>query len=97
MNHYLLQEHWVSLVRRFKDSERTYNEDPADSERMALFVLDYIRFTRMRNYNLFTQKRGEDFDRLLEIAEKKEISVDAIRRFIEDDDRWETTLILAEQ
>ena len=97
MNHYLLQEHWVSLVRRFKDSERTYDADLADSERTALFVLDYIRFTRMRHYNLFTQKRGEDFERMLDIAEKKGMSADAIRRFIEDDERWETTLTLAEQ
>lgn len=97
MNNYLLQEHWASLVRRFKDSERTYDEQPADSESLALFLLDYVRFTRMRSYNLFTQKRGEDFERMMDIAEKKGISVDAIRRFIEDDERWETTLTLAEQ
>lgn len=97
MNHYLLQEHWASLVRQFKDSERRHDQALAASEQVALFLLDYIRYTRMRSYNLFTQKRGEDFDRMLEVAERKDISIDAIRRFIEDDDRWETTLSLAEQ
>ena len=97
MERYLLQEHWASLVRRFKDSERAYDEDPSSTENVAQFLLNYIRFTRMRNYNLFTQKRGEDFEQLLHRAEQKGHSVDALRRFLEDDERWETTLTLAEQ
>jgi len=97
MEFYLLQEHWASLVRRFKDSERAYDQVPAETEQIALFLLDYIRYTRMRSYNLFTQKRGEDFERMMDRAEQKGHSTDAIRRFIEDDERWETTLTLAEQ
>lgn len=94
MDYYLLQEQWASLVRQFKDSER---HDSYGAEQVALFVLDYIRYTRMRSYNLFTQKRGEDFERMLEIGEQKGYSIDVIRRFVEDDDRWNTTLELAEQ
>lgn len=94
MDYYLLQEQWASLVRQFKDSER---QDSYQAEQVALFVLDYIRYTRMRSYNLFTQKRGEDFERMLEIGEQKGHSIDMIRRFMEDDDRWNTTLELAEQ
>ena len=97
MDYYLLQEQWASLVRQFKDSERALDQDSYASEQVALFVLDYIRYTRMRSYNLFTQKRGEDFERMLEIAARKEHSIDAIRRFVEDDDRWKLTLELAEQ
>lgn len=97
MEFYLLQEHWSSLVRRFKDSERVYDQTPAATEQVALFLLDYVRYTRMRSYNLFTQKRGEDFERMMNLAEQKGHSTDAIRRFIEDDERWETTLTIAEQ
>jgi hypothetical protein len=97
MDYYLLQEQWASLVRQFKDSERALDHDAYEAEQVALFVLDYIRYTRMRSYNLFTQKRGEDFERMLDIAARKEYSVDAIHRFVEDDDRWKTTLELAEQ
>jgi hypothetical protein len=93
MEHYLLQEHWSSLVRKFKDQE----EDKYDAEKIALFVLDYIRYTRFRQYNLFAQKRGEEFERLVDQIEKAELSVDMLRRYIEDDERWQTTLELADQ
>lgn len=94
MEYYILLEHWSSLVRKFKDEER---EDTKTAEDVALFVLDYIRYTRFRQYNLFTQKRGEEFERMVDILEKKELPVEMLRRFIEDDERWKTTLELAEQ
>lgn len=94
MEYYILLEHWSSLVRKFKDEER---EDTKTAEDVALFLLDYIRYTRFRQYNLFTQKRGEEFERMVDILEKKELPVEMLRRFIEDDERWKTTLELAEQ
>lgn len=94
MNYYLLQEHWSSIVRKFKDEER---EDRRKAEEIALFVLDYIRYTRLRQYNLFTQKRGEEFERMIEQAEQKGYSEEAVRRFMEDDERWQTTLEFADQ
>lgn len=97
MNYYLLQEQWASLVRQFKDSERAFDQDTYASEQVALYILDYIRYTRMRSYNLFTQKRGEDFERMLEIASRKDLSIDAIRRYADNDELWTTTLELAEQ
>ena len=94
MNYYILLEDWSSKVRKFKDEER---EDTKTAEEVALFVLDYIRYTRLRQYNLFTQKRGEEFERMVEQAQGKELPVDMLRRFIEDDERWKTTLELAEE
>jgi hypothetical protein len=94
MNYYILLEEWSSRVRKFKDEEK---EDTKTAEEVALFVLDYIRYTRFRQYNLFTQKRGEEFERMVEQAEKKEFPVEMLRRFVEEDDRWKTTLELAEQ
>jgi hypothetical protein len=89
MEYYLLQEHWSSLVRKFKDQE----EDKYEAEQLAHFVLDYVRYTRFRQYNLFTQKRGEEF----EIMTDKSGNEEMMRRYIEDDERWQTTLELAEQ
>ncbi len=94
MNYYILLEDWSSKVRKFKDEER---EDTKTAEEIALFVLDYIRYTRLRQYNLFTQKRGEEFERMVEQADSKELPVDMLRRFVEDDERWKTTLELAEE
>lgn len=91
MDYYLLQEHWSSLVRRFKDEERN---DTRASEEVAFFILDYIRYTRFRQYNLFTQKRGEEFERMIELAGERG---DLVRSFLENDERWQTTLELAEQ
>jgi len=94
MEYYLLQEHWSSLVRKFKDEEKG---DTRASEEITHFILDYIRYTRIRQYNLFTQKRGEEFERMFTIAEQKGHDVEALRRFIENDERWATALELAEQ
>jgi hypothetical protein len=94
MNYYILQEHWSSLVRKFKDEEAP---NGYDAEKLALFILDYIRYTRFRQYNLFTQKRGEEFERMIDQAERSEFSEEMLRRYIEDDDRWNTTLEFADQ
>jgi hypothetical protein len=93
MEYYLLQEHWVSIVRKFKDQE----QEKYNAEKLALYILDYIRYTRFRQYNLFTQKRGEEFERMVDQAEKSEFSVEMLRRYIEDDERWQTTLEFADQ
>jgi hypothetical protein len=93
MEYYLLQEHWSSLVRKFKDEE----ESKYDAEKLAMFILDYIRYTRIRQYNLFTQKRGEELERMMISIEQAGFSLDMARRYIEDDERWQTTLELADQ
>lgn len=94
MNYYLLQEHWSSIVRRFKDEEQ---EDRRGAEDTALFILNYIRYTPLRQYTLFTQKRGEEFERMMDQAERRGHSVEVIRRFLYDDERWQTTLEFADQ
>lgn len=94
MEHYLLQEHWSSLVRRFKDEHKN---DRRNAEDVALFVLDFIRYTRFRQYNLFTQKRGEEFERMLTIADDKGYDIELVRSFVEDDERWKTTLEFADE
>lgn len=94
MEYYLSLEEWSSMVRKFKD------EEPGDrrkSEELALFILDYIRYTRIRQYNLFQQKRGEEFERMIEEATKRGYSPESLRRFMEDDDRWAKTLQVANE
>lgn len=94
MDYYLLQEHWSSLVRKFKDEEAP---NGYDAEKLAMFLLDHVRYTRFRQYNLFTQKRGEEFEKMIDAVERAEFSVDMARRFIEEDERWNTLLEVADQ
>jgi hypothetical protein len=96
MQYYILQNHWGSLVRNFKDDEKKYDRTPYDSEQLALGLLDYIRYTTIRQYKLFQQHRGEDYERMMETLVRKEYDADALKRFVEDDERWATTLELAE-
>jgi hypothetical protein len=91
MDVYLLQEHWATLVRKFKDVERD------GAERMTNDLLDYVRYASIRQYKLFQQKRGEEFERMFLYLEKREHDVEMVKRFIENDDHWETLLELAEQ
>lgn len=96
MEYYLLQEHWHSLVRKFKDEERQFESEPADAEDITNFLVDYIRYSKIprQRYQLFTQKRGEEFDNMIVAAGD---NGDLLRRFIEDDERWATALELADQ
>jgi hypothetical protein len=97
MQYYILQNHWGSLVRTFKDEEKEHAQEPYDTEQLALAVLDYIRYTTIRQYKLFQQKRGEEFERMMDFLEKREHNADAIKRYLDDDELWSTTLELAEK
>jgi hypothetical protein len=96
MNSLLLVEHWASMVRDAKDSEKTHGVDPRDTERLLDLMTDFARYTRFRQYNLFTQQRGEEFDLLLKKIEMRGFSLDAARRLLQDETLWSTLLEVAE-
>ena len=96
MDRYLLQEHYASLVRQFKDSEKEFDQEGRASELLTTDFLSVVRYARIRQYNLFTQKRGEEFEKVMAHLEK-EHNPDALRRFVENDELWATMLELAEQ
>lgn len=96
MEGYLAIEEWSSLVRQFKDSEKDYDIRPYDTEQMCRDILRHIQYTRFRQYNLFTQQRGEEFERMVASLEKT-YSPDAIQRFLQTEDLWRTTLAIGER
>jgi hypothetical protein len=98
MQRYLLKDHWAQLVNEFKDAERTaYDLDGYASEQLSLDLLDYIRTTRFRQWTLFVQKRGEEFEQMMAKLEARGYNPDAIKRFIDTDELWATTIDLATQ
>ena len=97
MNYYLLKDHWAQLVNQFKDSEREFGNDGYTTENLAMDILDYARFTRFRQWTLFAQKRGEEFEKMMDRLETRGFSLEAARRFLEEEELWKTTLELAEQ
>jgi hypothetical protein len=90
----LLLDHWAQLVRDFKDSEKAYDIPPRQSELLALAIVDWIQLTPIRQWNLFSQKRGEDFDRLKATLEEKGFDSAAVQRYLESEDVWSVTLEL---
>ena len=97
MDTYLLLDHWGALVRDFKDSEKAYGQRAYDSEQLARAILDYSRFTRFRQWNLYTQQRGKEFEVLLDRLEKGGHSLEAAKRFLAEEPLWNTTIELAAQ
>ena len=97
MSRYVLSDYWASLVRNFKDSEKEYGYSAAETEQLALFLLDYATNTRFRQYNLFTQQRGEEFELMFKKLELRGLSPESTRRMIQDEDFWKTTLEMGEQ
>jgi hypothetical protein len=90
----LLLDHWAQLVRDFKDSEKQYDIEPRDSELLAMAIVDWIQVTPIRQWNLFIQKRGEDFDKLMAKLEAKGFDDQAVQRFLEEDELWKVSLEL---
>jgi hypothetical protein len=98
MQRYLLKDHWAQLVNEFKDSEREqYDQDGYATEQLSLDILDHIRTSRLRQWTLFTQKRGEEFELMMAKLEKRGNDAEAIKRFLDTDELWNTTLDLATQ
>ncbi len=97
MEYYLLMNHWGELVRDFKDTEKEHGIDAYDTERMARMILDYIRYTRIRQWTLFVQKRGEEFEKMMAILDESGFELTAAQRFLENEELWKVTLEMGEQ
>ena len=97
MERYLQMDYWAQIVRNFKDSEREqYGRKNRDTEELAKFILDYTTWTPFRQYKLYQQRRGEEFEQLLARIEDTEQDLEAAKRMIYDDEFWNATLELAE-
>ena len=97
MDEYILVDYWGSLVRNFKESEKKFGLSGYETERMAQDILNYITFTHIRQYNLFAQQRGEEFEQMLIKLRERGYLEEAIQRFLQDERLWKTTLELGEQ
>jgi hypothetical protein len=98
MERYLLKDHWAQLINEFKDSEReSYDQDGYATEQLSLDILDHLRTTRFRQWTLFIQRRGEEFEMFMAKMEKRGHNPDAVKRFLDDEDLWKTTIDLATQ
>lgn len=98
MQRYLLKDHWAQLINQFKDDEREeFGLDGYATEQMSVDILDHIRVTRFRQWTLFVQKRGEEFEQMMLKMEKRGHDPEAIKRFLDEEDLWKITLELATQ
>ena len=98
MQRYLLKDHWAQLVNAFKDSERMEHDvDGYSTEQMSLDILNHIRVTRFRQWTLFSQKRGEEFEAMVAKLEAKGYQKEAVERFLLEEELWSTTLELGTQ
>ena len=89
MDYLLDKDHWASLVRDFKDSEREYNISAYKSGLLAEDILATVR-GRIRQMQLFKEHRGEEYEMMV----KKLNSLydeGAVRRILDDDEFWEAT------
>jgi len=95
MDYSLLMNHWAELLRDFKDGEREHGNTSYAVSQLASDVVYFIRRSRIRQWNLFVQQRGEDFERLLASLERYEPTM--VKRFLENDDVWKVTLEMGER
>lgn len=107
---YILKDEWASIVRRLKETItkepkqiQTGGGERQDinaytTELLARAILRHIEdpTIRIRQYNLFTQRRGEDYEKMLAKLEDMGFELEHIQRIIDDEDFWKTTLELAE-
>jgi hypothetical protein len=98
MNRYLLKDHWATLVTDFKDEEReTHGRSGYSTEQLAMDVLDHLRITRFRQWALVSQKRGEEFERMMARMEARGHDPEALKRFLDSEELWALTLEMSTQ
>jgi|Laugresp1bdmlbsn_1035097.scaffolds.fasta_scaffold30588_2 hypothetical protein len=97
MNHYLKLDNWASIVRDLKDSEKIFGHEAYHTERICREILNYIRYTRLRQFTLFSQKRGEEYERLLAKLQSYGFDSGSIMRIVENEQFWGMTLELGQE
>jgi hypothetical protein len=93
MDYYLTLEHWNSIVRNMKDSEREFDVPARKTEQLAKDILRFIRSTRFRQGLLFKQKRGEEYEKFVEKL-NGDYEPEAVQRALGNDEFWEACFSL---
>lgn len=89
-------DYWAQLVQTMKDSEAKYGISMHETEQLARECLRTIRRTRIRQYTLFVQRRGEEFEQLLAYLQTEGFNEEAIQRMVTNDEFWKATLEMVE-
>lgn len=96
MEKYIEVDHWGSLVRDLKDTEREEHGIPNyTTEQLARRILTFVQTTRIRQYPLFTQQRGEEYERMIATLVESGFDLAAVQRLLAEEAFWQTTLKLA--
>jgi len=93
MSRIILKDFWAQHVQDFKDSESAEGISAYDAGELARSVLRYIRYTRFRQVNLFSQQRGEEYEYMIERL-KESYDENSINRFLANEDLWKASLEL---
>jgi hypothetical protein len=93
MEYAILTDHWVSILRQIKDEA---GHSAWQTEHLAKDILRYIRYTRFRQFALFTQRRGEEYERFIEKMVEK-YPLEDVNAIIDNEEFWKTTLELASE
>lgn len=93
MDHHIKTEHWAAIVRDLKDSEKEHDVSAYETGELAQSILRYARNTRFRQYPLFTQQRGKEYEDMVE-ALKIRFTPEAITRVLAEEEFWKATLSL---
>jgi len=93
MDYYLTLEHWNSIVRGMKDSEREFDIPARKTEDLAKTILRVVRSTRFRQGLLFKQKRGEEYEKFVEKL-NSDYDPEAVHRALDNDEFWEACFSL---
>jgi hypothetical protein len=93
MDHYLTIEHWASIVRKMKDSERGFDIPAYETECLARDILRTIRTTRFRQGVLFKDHRGEEYELFIERLSRV-YDPNAVQRAVKDEEFWDVSFSL---
>jgi len=93
MDYLVKYEHWTAIVRDLKDSEKEHDVSAYQTGELAIEILRYVRSTKFRQYALFTQQRGKEYEDMIELLSHRFRS-DAITRVLAEEEFWKATLAL---
>jgi hypothetical protein len=88
------QAQWGVQVQNFKDSEKYFDIQPYQSELLARDLLNFMRYHYFVKFILFRQRRGQEYELMLQQLTVKYGEAPVLRA-ITNDDLWEATIRLS--
>lgn len=91
-------EAWCDAILQFAEQEqKRYRIPMKRAEQMCRDIVRFVEYTHIKQYKLFQQQRGEEFEKVLGQLRETGYDEESIQRFFANEELWTMTLNIGER